>query len=148
MRPETGQGGPGSPFGVTEPRLLFARLIAACNAHDADAVAALLSADIVVDGQQIGRNRMVGRLIALWRAFPDCRWEVVESLANGRRVAARMRFTGTQESAWLGRVAPGLRLDVTEFGFFRCQGGMIVEHWGSGDAPRMLAQLRSTTMDT
>jgi len=120
----------------------------ACNAHDADAVGALLSADIMVDGQHVGRNRMVGRLMALWRAFPDCRWEVLESLANGRRVAARMRFTGTQQSVWLGQLHPGLHLDVTEFGFFRCQGGLIVEHWGSGDAPRILAQLRSGTMIT
>jgi predicted ester cyclase len=147
MRPEPGQGGPGSPFGVTEPRLLFARLISACNAHDADAVGALLSADIVVDGEVVGRNRMVGRLTALWRAFPDCRWEVIESISNGRRVAARMRFTGRQAHPWLGRDVPGLELDVTEFGFFRCQGGLIVEHSGSGDAPRMLAQLRSTTMN-
>ncbi|TPW70825.1 ester cyclase [Schumannella sp. 10F1B-5-1] len=146
MRPELGQGGPGSPFGVVEPRLLFARLISACNEHDPDAAAALFSADIAIDGEAIGRNRIVGRLSALWRAFPDAHWEVLETISNGRRVAARMRFTGTQATPWLGVDRPGLVVDMTEFGFFRCQGGHIVEHWGSGDAPRMLAQLRSGTM--
>lgn len=73
--------------------------------------------------------------------FPDAR-EVLEDLvAEGDRVAARHRFSGTQLGP-LGRYPPsGRRMTATYLAIYRLEGDRIAEAWAEWDNLSGLTQL-------
>jgi predicted ester cyclase len=81
--------------------------------------------------------------VAGWRtAFPDFRFAVEDLVAEGDRVAARLRFTGTHTGdAWFGRAPTGREIDVTAMMFFRLRGGLVVEVWEDYDEHALRRQL-------
>ena len=75
------------------------------------------------------------------RAFPD-NWIVIEDMvAEGDRVAFRIRTGGTHEGDFKGVPATGKRYEITEMHFVRVSGGRIMEHWGLEDILTMMQQL-------
>jgi predicted ester cyclase len=82
--------------------------------------------------------------------FPDRRFEVVDQVADGDRVASRWRMTGTYR---------GRQVELAGITISRIENGKIAEDWGYTDslellrglglwravlaAPRMLAALRT-----
>jgi predicted ester cyclase len=75
-------------------------------------------------------------------AFPDVRMETVELVAEGERVVARFRCSGTQLGPWRGRKPTGRRMhDIDEVYFFTVRGGRIAEAWGLEDTAKRLRQL-------
>lgn len=88
-----------------------------------------------------GRDGVVGKLTALWAAFPDGRFELQEIVAAGDRVFARSLFTGTQ-SGNFGALAPtGRRVCVSFSDLYRLRDGRIAEHWHDYDEAGLLRQL-------
>jgi predicted ester cyclase len=76
-------------------------------------------------------------------AFPDVRMETVELVAEGERVVARFRCSGTQLGPWRGREPTGRRMhDIDEVYFFTVRRGRIAEAWGLEDTAKRLRQLR------
>jgi steroid delta-isomerase-like uncharacterized protein len=75
-------------------------------------------------------------------AFPDFRFVVEDIIAEGDRVAARVRFFGSHTGEeWFGLPATGKEIDVTEMMFFRFQNGRVVEAWEDYDGYVMRRQL-------
>ena len=75
-------------------------------------------------------------------AFPDFRFVVGDIIAEGDRVAARVRISGSHTGEdWFGLPATGNEIDVTEMMFFRLQNGRVVEAWEDYDEYVMRRQL-------
>src|SRR5215212_5225693 len=76
------------------------------------------------------------------RAFPDLRVTVEDLIAEGDRVAARLRFRGTHRGELDGIAPTGRRVDCTGIVISRIEGGMIAEDWANFDDFGMMQQLR------
>jgi predicted ester cyclase len=77
-----------------------------------------------------------------WLAgFPDYRFELLDVIAEGDRVVARMPFSGTQTGPVLELPPTGRRVRVSEIVIFRLAEGKIVEAWEEYDALGMRQQL-------
>ena len=90
------------------------------------------------------------RWIAPFRdAFPDVAMTIVDLVAEGDKVAARLTCSGTQHGEWRGRRATGRRFEeVDEVYFFRFRNGRIAHAWGLEDnltRMRQLGHLPETT---
>ena len=74
-------------------------------------------------------------------AFPDWREEIVDLVAEGDKVAARFRCSGTFLGEFMGAAPNGRRQEVDEVYFLRVRDGRIVEYWGLEDNLTRLRQL-------
>ena len=84
-----------------------------------------------------GRKRFVATVLT---AFPDYHAKVLEVLAEGDRVVARVQFTGTNDGPCEGRLPTHNNLSFFTADFFRIAGGKIAEHWDVVNVlPRMIA---------
>jgi steroid delta-isomerase-like uncharacterized protein len=78
------------------------------------------------------------------RAFPDLRVTVEDLIAEGDRVAARLRFRGTHLGELDGIATTGRRVDCTGIVISRIEGGRIAEDWANFDDLGMMRQLGVT----
>jgi predicted ester cyclase len=75
------------------------------------------------------------------KAFPDLRVTVKDVIAEGDKVAARLRFRGTHRGELDGIAPTGRRVDCTGIVISRMEGGKIVEDWANFDDLGMMQQL-------
>jgi predicted ester cyclase len=78
--------------------------------------------------------------------FPDKRVEITDAFAEGDRVVAHMRMTGTNTGgavAWAGLSEPtGKAIDTDWIQISRhVDDGRIVETWAQMDSPKMMVKL-------
>ena len=75
-------------------------------------------------------------------AFPDMRMVADDVIASGNKVVARVRYTGTNQGAFMGMPATGKRVDVQLMDMFLFgDDGRVREHWGVLDALALMQQL-------
>ena len=75
-------------------------------------------------------------------AFPDFRMEIVELIAEGDKVVAHFRCSGTHEGEWLGRPATGRGFeDIDEIYTFEGRDGLLVDAVAVEDNLSRLRQL-------
>ena len=74
-------------------------------------------------------------------AFPDWREEIVDLVAEGDKVAARFRCSGTFQGEFMGAAPNGRWQEVDEVYFLRVRDGRIVEYWGLEDNLTRMRQL-------
>jgi len=74
-------------------------------------------------------------------AFPDLRVTVEDVIAEGDKVAARLRFRGTHRGELDGIAPTGRRVDCTGIVISRMEGGKIAEDWANFDDLGMMEQL-------
>src|SRR5215469_5208973 len=80
------------------------------------------------------------RAACLLTAFPDYHAEILEVVAEGDRVVARVQFTGTNDGPYEGRPPTHNKLSFSTADFFRIDCGKIAEHWDVVNVlPRMIA---------
>jgi steroid delta-isomerase-like uncharacterized protein len=75
------------------------------------------------------------------KAFPDLRVTVEDVIAEGDKVAARLRFRGTHRGEVQGIAPTGRRVDCTGIVISRMEGGKIAEDWANFDDLNMMQQL-------
>jgi steroid delta-isomerase-like uncharacterized protein len=75
------------------------------------------------------------------KAFPDLRVTVEDVIAEGDKVAARLRFRGTHRGELDGIAPTGRRVDCTGIVISRMEGGKIAEDWANFDDLGMMEQL-------
>jgi predicted ester cyclase len=63
-------------------------------------------------------------------AFPDLQVEIEDLIADGDRVAARLRWRGTFQGTFWGKQPTGKPIEAESIELVRFQGGQAVEHWG------------------
>jgi predicted ester cyclase len=74
-------------------------------------------------------------------AFPDWREEIVDMVAEGDKIAVRLRCSGTLQGEFMGAKPTGRRQEVDEVFFLRVRDGRFVEYWGLEDNLARLRQL-------
>jgi predicted ester cyclase len=115
------------------------------NSGDLDRLNDLMdeSCVLTVGDQTFSCSPSSTRMIAMhWRdAFPDWRFELMDLIAEGDKVVARMPFTGTQTGQVMDIPPTGKTVRVNEIVIFRVLGGKIVEAWEEYDEIGMRRQL-------
>jgi hypothetical protein len=122
------------------------RLYELINAGDIEGFARRLADDFVEHEQQPGLSPGKDGVIAFFRmqlaAFPDMHMDVEDVVADGDKVVARVRYTGTNKGDFMGTPATGKSVDTHLFDMFLFDGdGRVREHWGVMDALAMMQQL-------
>jgi predicted ester cyclase len=121
------------------------------NAGDIQGAAALAAEDLVNHAaipEAQGRAGLISIFGKLRAGFPDMQGKVEDVIAEGDRVVARIRMTGTHTgplamSRW--PLPPtGKSVDVEQVHVYRLAAGVIVEHWGGRDDFGMIRQLGLT----
>jgi len=75
-------------------------------------------------------------------AFPDFRMEIMALIAEGDRVVAHFRCSGTHQGEWLGLAPTGRRFrEVDEIYIFTIRAGRIASAVGVEDNLRRMRQL-------
>jgi steroid delta-isomerase-like uncharacterized protein len=119
--------------------------VEAWNTKDLDRFDELMSEScrLTVGGNTISCSPSATRAIAEhWlSAFPDYRFELLDLIAEGDRVVARMPFSGTQTGPVLDLAATGRSVHVGEIVIFRIEDGKIAEAWEEYDELGMRRQL-------
>lgn len=131
----------GTAYGLGAPAVLAGdapvetvkAYLAAWNAHDIDAAAALLAEDVICLDATVG-TPVTGRaavreaiIAAFLNAAPDARWEMTgEAVAHGDRVGFEWRFSGTNTGAWAdGTAATGKAFTFTGASMMTVRDGRI-----------------------
>jgi steroid delta-isomerase-like uncharacterized protein len=73
--------------------------------------------------------------------FPDMRFEVLHTVAEGDLVMAHGRIEGTHDGDFMGIPATGRRISVPVVDIVRFRDGRAAEHWGVTDTGAMMEQL-------
>lgn len=113
---------------------------------DMGALERVLAPDIVEHESTPGghpptREGIKANIQELRAAFPDIRAEVQEELADGDRVIARVRLTGTHEGPLMDLKPTGRKVSFETIDIIRFRNGKAVEHWGVTDNAGLLMQL-------
>ena len=137
---------------LAENKLLVRRLYdQGINQRDANAAAAFYATDAQNHGHSIGREGMRKVFEALFSAFPDFHYRIVEATAEDDRVVCKVIMTGTHLgqptipnafSGMLNGVPPtGKKVEIMHFHSFRISAGQIIEHSAMRDDLGMCKQL-------
>lgn len=73
-------------------------------------------------------------MLAFRDAMPDARFEVLDLVAEGDHVVARLRVTGTPDESFGWNVRPGEPFDAAAAAIFRLEDGRLAEEWYFVDA--------------
>jgi steroid delta-isomerase-like uncharacterized protein len=122
------------------------RFYDAINAGDIDGFGDLVADDFVEHEELPGLAPTKEGVLQFFRmyraAFPDLRFHVEDILADGDKVVARARVTGTHQGEFLGMPSTGRSIDVQLIDIVRFgDDGLGREHWGVLDTFTMMVQL-------
>jgi steroid delta-isomerase-like uncharacterized protein len=73
--------------------------------------------------------------------MPDYHTAIEDLIAEGDKVAARVRITGTHTGDFYGIPPTGKHIDLSGIYIVRIADGKIVEHWGEENGSEVLRQL-------
>jgi predicted ester cyclase len=117
--------------------LAYRRLIAAVVANDEDALARVVSADIVdhspVPGQQPGLAGIVFWMQGIHAGLSGLTGSVEDTVAEGDKVAGRVTWQGTHSGPFMGLAATGKPVTVAAIHILRFEDGLAVDWWGVPD---------------
>jgi len=74
-------------------------------------------------------------------AFPDYHMRIERIVGETDKVGAQFSQTGTHENDFMGLPATGRRVEWTETGILRFEGGKVVESWYEADILGLMQQL-------
>jgi len=87
-----------------------------------------------------GLDGRIKFITAVQAGFSDYHAEILEIVAEGDMVVARVQWRGTQDGPFLGRPATGNTVQFATADFFRVENGKFAEHWDVVDSlPRAVA---------
>jgi predicted ester cyclase len=121
--------------GVEDNKMLVRRLVEeAVGRHDLDVLEQIAAGPFA---------EVAKRWVEPFRgAFPDFTMEIVELIAEGEKVVALVRCSGTHSGEWLGVRPTGRRFEkVTEIYIFEIRDGRLVSALGVEDNLSRLSQL-------
>ena len=68
-----------------------------------------------------------------FNAFPDIKFSIEDMVAEGDKVAVRIRWQGTHRGVFMGIAPSGKKIDVTNTIFIKIANGKWVEFWNVTD---------------
>jgi predicted ester cyclase len=96
--------------------------------------------DVTTEGTQVPLP-LRGQLAAFRAAVPDARWTIVQQVAAGNTIAARLSVQGTFSGPLVGLAPPGRTATLTGVVFGRFSEGRLVDLWLQADLLGFLQQL-------
>ncbi len=128
---------------VEANKALIRRYVETWNGGDPVALARFWSPDVVhhTRTQANGFEAVKAIVAGFMHAFPDLHFEIEDIVAEGDRVATRMRATATHSAAYIGVPPTGRKIDCEVMSIARVDGGRIVEHWGVTDELALMQQI-------
>lgn len=119
----------------------------AWNAHDLAAFDQFMAADVRIHSHTPGVETGVGlehlKSLAhmLYTGFPDVRLELLDVVAQGDQLAARLWLEGTHQGEFAGMAPTAKRMRVVDFALYRIADGKITDVWSVVDMLGMREQL-------
>lgn len=115
------------------------------NRSDFDVVDELLARDYDGHSSTVirGPDGAMAFIPVARAGFPDFRFEVLDQIAEGDKVATRWRVIGTHEGPFQGAPPSGRRVEMTGMTIFRLADGRLVEGWTNEDQLGLLQQVGS-----
>lgn len=101
----------------------------------------LIAANLISNGQPIGREGFRQFVTAVRTAFPDIHFTVEDSLAEGNKVAIRYTGRGTHQGAFAGIPATGKPVQFSGIDIFYIANGQMAEEWLMYDQLGLLQQI-------
>jgi predicted ester cyclase len=115
------------------------------NNNDLERLTEVLSEDLLTPNIMPGiPHGLEGAKVAhriMLAGFPDYQTIIEDMIAEGDKVSARIRMTGTHTGEFIG-IPPTMKgITFTGMYMVRIVNGKIVEHWGEEDGVSLLQQL-------
>jgi steroid delta-isomerase-like uncharacterized protein len=136
-----------------ENRATLLRYADAINRRDLDTLGRCLAVDVVSNvtedlGLGQGREAFLEYIRTSFEGVPDARIELLDVVAEGDRIAARYRGTGTHDGEFLGIPPSGnqIALEVGLFARFNAH-GEIAEYHSYADNLDLMQQLGAIPED-
>jgi len=117
----------------------------ALNNHDVKEIMSRI-ADDVIDHQlppemPSGKEGVAALFTMMFDSTPDLRFEILDTIISGDKVAIRSRMTGTQTGPLLQMPVTGKPFDVEGIDIVKVNDDLkVVEHWGILDVAKMMQQ--------
>jgi steroid delta-isomerase-like uncharacterized protein len=129
-----------------ENKAIARRGYEAINQNNLDALDEVVAPDITdhdpAPGQAPGLEGVKQWFSSMHTAFPDFRMNVEDMIAEGEKVVARVRLSGTHQGEFMGIDATGNRVTIKGIDILRINAdGKIMERWGNFDDLGMMQQL-------
>jgi steroid delta-isomerase-like uncharacterized protein len=130
---------------LEENKNLVRRYQDAYNTNRLDDLAEVVAADVltpnIIAGMSPGLEGAKAVHQTTLRGMPDYHTEIEDLIAEGDKVAARVRITGTHTGVFWGVAPTGKRINLTGMYIVRIADGKIVEHWGEENGLTVFRQL-------
>jgi predicted ester cyclase len=115
------------------------------NSNELDLLTEVVSEDLltpnILPGIPPGLEGAKAAHRIMLAGFPDYQTIIDDMMAEGDKVAARIKMTGTQTGEFMGIPPTGKEVSFTGIYIARIANGKIVEHWGEEDGVSLLQQL-------
>lgn len=128
--------------GEAEAKRIVRDYVDAFNRGDLGRLRALLVDEAEIQGV-LGKG-MYDKIEPIWRQLIDgygMQLEIEDLIADGNRVAARYRETGTFRAPAFGREPTGRSYELVAMEWFEIEGARIKRRWGARDAASQARQL-------
>jgi predicted ester cyclase len=133
---------------AAELRQAYGRLIAAVESNDPDALAGVVSADIVdhgaLPGQPPGRAGIAQWMQGMHASLSGLSGQVEDTVVEGDKIASRITWRGTHTGTFLGLPATGKPVRLSSMHLLRFENGLATEWWGVPDLYGALTDLGAT----
>lgn len=130
---------------LEENKDIVRRYQEAYNTNNFEALAEVVAADVVtpniISGMPPGLEGAKAVHQKTLLGMPDYYTTIEDLIAEGDKVVARVRMTGTHTGNFYGIAPTGRRVNLTSIYIVRIAEGKIVEHWGEEDGVTVLKQL-------
>ena len=83
---------------------------------------------------------------ALLPGIPDMELPIVDLVAEGEKVLARLSVKGTHAGELMGVPATGAKIDIDVLDLFQIRDGRLIEHWALLDNLGLLRQIGVKTI--
>ena len=135
----------------TAVRAVVEQLVAALNAHDLPACAALFSNDarlVAATGRVLDREGMRRLVEGTFRALPDASIRVDRWIIDGEMVVTEEVLAGTHQGPFAGLAPSGKRVEIPMVHVTRVCDDRIVERVTYHDTAAILRQLEAAATTT
>lgn len=126
-------------------KAVMRRTIEILNAHNLDALEEVIATNLVEHntppGQDPGLEGVKQQLSMALAAFPDFQFTLDDLIAEGDKVVARGRMTGTHQGEFMGIPATGKQVSQRGTQIVRIAKGKVVESWMEVDNLGLMQQL-------
>jgi len=128
-----------------ENKALVHRIYECFSQNNLDVLDELIASDFTDHnpnpGQAPGLEGLKQFISSMHSVLSDLQDNVEDMVAEGDKVVARLRISGTHQSEFMGAAPTGNQVTFTGIDILRIAEGKVVEHWGNSDELGMMRQL-------